>query len=673
MTSDTASNIQIADNLFEKYYLQQTSKTNLSSSLNLSHNTSKSNLSTSQISTNTDINLESSNNFIKVFHSSVIPYLSILDVINLKKCSKLLNLIINQKAINICILSNSTLNFPSNEYRLSIWGHYMGLKDFTSSIILKYLNKTNDNINLEEDEKEYYKYITEIIEKIVNNQELTEEDKKIYNDEKVKSIRNSIDFIKRDINRTFYTDFFTKEGGKEQLKNVLERMCAVPGNVGYCQGMNFIVGSMLFLFKNEIKTLYVFSNLIQKYELTTLFDYNTPDYGIRVYQLNYYVKKYIPSVYYHFKNNNLSFDMIYSRWLLTLFANYLDINRLDFPWSCLFIDKWKGLIKICLFLIYDLKEQLLKCDLEKLSNLLNEDSIKYHNNYMNCFFIYQKVFKVTNKKLKELRNEYFIDLAKKKLEDTNSQVEQWEEDQKQPLNEYLEKKNKLEAESEKVIENYKKANEEANKKYLIAFRQYSNYMKSIKAFQKEIDKVATQKYEYEKIISHYNQIIDEINKPQELKNEDNKNEDNKNEDNKNEDNKNDDNKNEDNKNEDIKNEKEKQKEKKKIEKAEKAMIKKKNKEMKNKKDMLIKEKKKIMEKLGPIKKEFDTKTELLYKKCPTIDKYKIELDKWDLEKNKTKNDMQKYLFEIEEQNKEFIQILSDKLKLSENYKKSYKF
>ena len=176
----------------------------------------------------------------------------------------------------------------------------------------------------------------------------------------------------------------------------------------------------------------MFSNLIQKYELTSLFAYNTPDYGIRVYQLNYYVKKYIPSVYYHFKNNDLSFDMIYSRWLLILFANYLDINRLDFPWSYLFIHKCKGIMKICLFLIYELKEQLLKCDLVKLSNLLKEDIIKYHKNYMHSFFLYQKLFKVKNKKLKELRNEYFIDLAKQKLEDTNSEVDQWEEDQKQP-------------------------------------------------------------------------------------------------------------------------------------------------------------------------------------------------------------------------------------------------
>ena len=648
MSSESKDNKNV-DNLFEKYYLVQNNKQNSSLNNNINQNTSKSSLSSSQISNpTTDINVESSNYFTKCFCNSVVPYLSIKDLINLKKSSKLLNLIINQKAIDICILSNSINNFSTNEYRMSVWAHYMGLKDFTSSIITNYLKKKEEEKkqDLNEDEKEYYKYILEIIEKIKKNEELTQEEKKIYTEERIKSIKNSIDFIKRDIDRTFYTDFFTKEDGKIQLKNILESMCAVPGNVGYCQGMNFIVGSMLYLFKNEVKTLYIFSNLIQKYELTSLFAYNTPDYGIRVYQLNYYVKKYIPSVYYHFKNNNLSFDMIYSRWLLTLFANYLDINRLDFPWSCLFIHKWKGLIKICLFLIYELKEQLLKCDLEKLSNLLKEDTIKYHNNYKNSFFLYQKFFKVKNKKLKELRNEYFIDLAKQKLEDTNSQVDQWEEDQKQPLNEYLEKKNKLEKESEIKIEIFKKKNEEALRKYLIAFKQYSNYMKGVRTFQEGIDKIATQKYDYDKILSHYNNIIEEIDNPKNINNNEEKKEDDKNID---------------------------LKEKKKIEKAEKALAKKKKKEMKAKKAMLIKEKNKIMEKYGPIKKEFDNKTDLLYKKCDIIDKYKIELDKWENEKNKIKNEMQQYLFDVEEKNKEFIQILSDKLKLSENYKKTYKF
>ena len=643
--NDNFENIQ-PENLFEKYYLQQTNIPNKNKIMPQSHMTQ--NLTSSQISTNTDINVESSNYFSKCFTNSVIPYLSLIDLINLKKCSKLLNMIVNSKAIKICILSNSINNFHSKEIRISIWKHYMSYDNFTEKLLSNYLNSE------EEDQKKreeiYYKYLSQIIEKIKNNEELSETEKKIYDEEKIKKIKSSIDFIKRDIDRTFYTDFFIKEGGKGMLKNVLEYMCGVPGNIGYCQGMNFIVGSMLSLFRDEVKTLYIFSNLIQNYELVNLFAYNTPDYGIRVYQISYYVKKYIPSISHHFNNNNLSFDMIYSRWLLTLFANYLDINRLDFPWSCIFIDGWKGIIKLCLILLYELKDQLLKCDLEKLSNLLKEDTLKYHNNYMNSFFLYQKTFKVKNKNLKELRNEYFIDLAREKLEKTNSEVDQWEEDQRQPLNEYLEQKNKLEQESQKKIEQFKILNEEANKKYLIAFKQYHNYMKGVNIFKQEIDKIATKKFEYDRILSHYTNIINEIDNPKEEKKEEN----------------------EENKNEQDNN-KENPKEKKKREKEEKAKMKKQMKEIKAKKSMLVKEKNKILEKYGPIKKEFEVKNEILFKKCDVIDKYKIEFDRWSDEKNRTKAEMEKYLFEVEEKNKEYIKVLSDKLKLSEIYKKTYKF
>ena len=251
--------------------------------------------------------------------------------------------------------------------------------------------------------------------------------------------------------------------------------------------------------------------------------------------------------------------------------------------------------------------------------------------------MYNNVFKVTNEQLNNLKNEYFIDLAKKKLDETNGDMNQWADDQKGPLNDYLEGIKKLDNIANKEIENFKKLNEEANKKYLIAFKQYNSYMKGIKSFQKGIDKVATKKYEYEKIISHYQNALDKTGNMKLIIKKYNSNENNS--------------------------EKENQEYK----------LNEKQTEIKQKKNMLLKEKNKIVEKYIPIKHEFDFKTDLLYKKCDTIDKYKTELDYWKKKKEKTKQDMQDFIFEIQQKKNELIQILSDKLKLSENYKKSYRF
>ena len=70
---------------------------------------------------------------------------------------------------------------------------------------------------------------------------------------------------------------------------------------------------------------------------------------------------------------------------MTLFSGYLEMNFLDFPWMCFFIDKWKGLLKISLILLYDLKDQLMKCDLEGLSLLLKDNFMQYHTNLNKSF------------------------------------------------------------------------------------------------------------------------------------------------------------------------------------------------------------------------------------------------------------------------------------------------
>ena len=604
-------------NIFEKYYLPKNQEEKSKKSDNLDYISFLS--STKKPVTEKD-SIEISNKFTKIFYNSIIPYLSPKDLISFKLCNKITNSFISNKAINICIISKSTKNFISHKEREKIWNHYLKMEKYKTQLFKDEINKFNLDIldeqntdnNIKEKDIMYFNISVKLIE-LIKNDDKNEKLKKIFDEKEIKSIKDSIEYIRRDVNRTFYIDYFTKGNGKTELKRVLESMCTVKGNVGYCQGMNFIVGALIYLLKNEISSFYMFNSMLNSYELKTLFAYNTPDYAIRVFQMNYYVKKYITEVYTHFKNNNLSFDLLYSDWLLTLFSNYYDIEKLDFPWTCFIVDKWKGLIKICLIIIYELKDELMKCNLETLTLLIKENNFKI--NFSNCIDLYKNKFKVTNKQLRELKTEYYAELVKKKLAETNTQLDKWEEDQKEPLTEYLKEKNKIENNVMKDIETYKKLNEECIKRYLSALKKNNELMNFVNSIKKRINELATIKYDYEELFEYYKKAIKQIDE--------------------------------------NKHQTEEQKE--------------------NIRNILENEKNNLLEKYMIIKGEFMSKNEILYKQCDYMDELRKEIQKCEKEKNKRKQQMQDYIFLVERKQDELIKDLSDKLKLSSIFQKFNKF
>ena len=604
-------------NIFEKYYLPKNQEEKSKKIDNLDY---ISFLSSTKKPVIEKDSIEISNKFTKIFYNSIIPYLSPKDLISFKLCNKITNSFISNKAINICIISKSTKNFISHKEREKIWNHYLKMEKYKTQLFKDEINKFNLDIldeqntdnNIKEKDILYFNISVKLIE-LIKNDDKNEKLKKIFDEKEIKSIKDSIEYIRRDVNRTFYIDYFTKGNGKTELKRVLESMCTVKGNVGYCQGMNFIVGAMIYLLKNEISSFYMFNSMLNSYELKTLFAYNTPDYAIRVFQMNYYVKKYITEVYIHFKNNNLSFDLLYSDWLLTLFSNYYDIEKLDFPWTCFIVDKWKGLIKICLIIIYELKDELMKCNLETLTLLIKENNFKI--NFSNCIDLYKNKFKVTNKQLRELKTEYYAELVKKKLTETNTQLDKWEEDQKEPLTEYLKEKNKIENNVMKDIETYKKLNEECIKRYLSALKKNNELMNFVNSIKKRINELATIKYDYEELFEYYKKAIKQIDE--------------------------------------NKHQTEKQKE--------------------NIRNILENEKNNLLEKYMIIKGEFMSKNEILYKQCDYMDELRKEIQKCEKEKNKRKQQMQDYIFLVERKQDELIKDLSDKLKLSSIFQKFNKF
>jgi hypothetical protein len=140
-----------------------------------------------------------------------------------------------------------------------------------------------------------------------------------------------------------------------------------------------------------------------------------PDYNIRVFQLNHYIKKYLPDIFYHFKKNQINPDIFFSKWIITIFSSYLPFKTLAQVWDIFLIDKWKAIFKFSLAFLYELYDDLIKMDMNLLSNYFRENSRKIHKNIKVVLYNFKK-FKITNKHLEELREKYFLDQIQKKLE-----------------------------------------------------------------------------------------------------------------------------------------------------------------------------------------------------------------------------------------------------------------
>lgn len=251
----------MSQNIFDKYYLGGSHSKETPKSSN------QKNSSNEVVTTATFVNYNLSNEFANMFTYYIVPYLSISDVINLKLCNKTLNILVGHKAIKFAIIANAAKGKFSEEKRFKLWKHYLQLKFFKGDLYESYSDFKPKN-KKEKKRELFYKFILNQGEKIKKGEKVEE-----YTDEKIKQIKVSFDYLKKDIDRTFYTKRFTEGEGKKELKRVLEGISVIKDNVGYCQGMNFIAGSMIHLLNSESKAFMVFNCILKEYELKNLFAY----------------------------------------------------------------------------------------------------------------------------------------------------------------------------------------------------------------------------------------------------------------------------------------------------------------------------------------------------------------------------------------------------------------
>lgn len=128
--------------------------------------------------------------------------------------------------------------------------------------------------------------------------------------------------ITRDLGRTFPHHSFFNDGqgiGQENLFNVLKAYSIYDPQVGYCQGLPFVVAILLLNMPDE-EAFSLLVRLMHVYDLRGHFLPEMPKLQLRLYQFDRLVEEVLPVLHIHFLRQGVKSSMYCSQWFLTMFS-----------------------------------------------------------------------------------------------------------------------------------------------------------------------------------------------------------------------------------------------------------------------------------------------------------------------------------------------------------------
>jgi hypothetical protein len=177
------------------------------------------------------------------------------------------------------------------------------------------------------------------------------------------------DVIDRDLGRTFPTHCLFKEGnsiGQNHLKNILYAYAACDSEVGYCQGMGFVVGTLLTQMGEEEAFWCLHQMMNGKLNMRGLYVNGFPMLQQFFFQLNALIKKFLPAVGEHFQRQGVDPAFYATQWFMTVFAYHFPFRVTLRVWDAFLCEGWKIVFRVAIALLDWEKADLLAVGLEGL-------------------------------------------------------------------------------------------------------------------------------------------------------------------------------------------------------------------------------------------------------------------------------------------------------------------
>jgi hypothetical protein len=208
------------------------------------------------------------------------------------------------------------------------------------------------------------------------------------------------DRIIRDIQRTFSQQNKDKNELRKMetsLYKILKAFWNLDKVIGYCQGMNLIVGFLLIVSNfNERDSFYLLTSMFSNtFKTRKKYDYNIrglfydefPLLNLLNYIFENLLERNCPQMKEHLETLGITIDLWMGRWFHTLFTIVLPINWCKRVWDNIFTDNIFFLVKFGICFSIMLQDDFLKMEDEEqvLNNFKNYEkfSLCYDNEELN--------------------------------------------------------------------------------------------------------------------------------------------------------------------------------------------------------------------------------------------------------------------------------------------------
>jgi len=173
--------------------------------------------------------------------------------------------------------------------------------------------------------------------------------------------------IEVDLNRTFpYEQYFSsvdnKMIGQDHLYNVLKAISLYFPNLGYTQGMNFLVALFLLVSGgNELQAFWMFVALARdpKFLVMGLFEKDFPLTNFYIFVLFKVLKDELPEVYYHIKKQQLPSELWLLKWFMTMYIHVLPAKDVVRVWDFILQNGLMSIVKVAVGILKYLEHEVL--------------------------------------------------------------------------------------------------------------------------------------------------------------------------------------------------------------------------------------------------------------------------------------------------------------------------